>query len=121
MPTAASTAGDAPAAASSSAPQQQECAPLRDLVDAGVLAPGKGVLKVTWWGVELPPAADLSAEGAIRLPDGVGEAGATYTPTELLLCLAKHNRLFGFTKGNGWQAVSYGGRRLASLAGSQRA
>ena len=88
---------------------------LRALLAAGLIKAGRGVLRVTWWGVELPPAADLDEDGSIRLPEGVGEAGATYSPSGLLSLLAKHNRLFGFTKGNGWQAVSYGGRRLAEL------
>jgi hypothetical protein len=88
-----------------------------ELVNAGVLSPGTGVLKVHWWGVELPPAANLSSMGEITLPDGVGDPGATYTPTALLTFLAKHNRLFGFTKGNGWAAVSYGGRKLTDLRG----
>ena len=84
---------------------------------AGTVAPGDGVLKVAWWGVELPPAANLGPRGEITLPAGVGEPGATYTPTGLLAFAAQHNRLFGFTKGNGWAAVSYGGRRLLDLRG----
>ena len=82
-----------------------------------MVTPGVGVLKVSWWGVELPPAANLGARGEITLPDGVGLPGATYTPTGLLTFLANHNRLFGFTKGNGWAAVSFGGRRLQDLRG----
>ena len=45
----------------------------------------------------------------------MGEPGARYTPSSLLVFLARHNRLFGFSKGNGWQGVSYGGKRLAEL------
>ena len=90
---------------------------LAELIAAGVVAPGDGVLKVHWWGVELPPAANLSPTGDITLPDGVGPKDATYTPTALLVFLAKHNRLFGFTKGNGWAAVSYGGKKLTELRG----
>ena len=80
-----------------------------------MVTPGEGVLKVHWWGVELPPAANLSASGEITLPDGIGPPEATYTPTALLVFLAKHNRLFGFTKGNGWAAVSHLGRKLLDL------
>ena len=66
---------------------------------------------------ELPPSADLLPDGTIQLPHGVGEPGVAYTPSSLLAFLAKHNRLFGFTKGNGWQAVSYNGKRLQELRG----
>lgn len=76
--------------------------------------------QVHWWGVELPPAANLNANGDITLPDGVGEPSAAYTPGELLNFLAKRNRLFGFSGASGsggWSAVSYGGRRLSDLKG----
>ena len=63
----------------------------------------------------LPPSADLMPDGTIKLTLGDHDAddATTYTPTTLLTALAKRNRLFGFTKGNGWQAVTYAGRRLA--------
>ena len=102
-----------PLAAEAPPPDDPDTSALRELVAAGTLSAGAGVLKVMWWGVELPPSAGLRADGAITLPDGVGEQGATYTPTALLTFLARHNRLFGFTKGNGMQAVTYQGKRLA--------
>ena len=105
---------------SAAAGPQDKDTTLRDLINAGVLVPGAGVLKVMWWGVELPPSADLLPDGTIKLPAGVGEPGATYTPSALLNFLARHNRLFGFTKGNGWQAVTYQGRRLAEWRGGAR-
>ena len=114
------SSGTAASHAASSAPVASASGggPLASLVAAGAISAGVGVLKVHWWGVELPPAANLSASGDITLPEGVGEAGATYTVHSLLTCLAKRNRLFGFsgTSDSGaWSAVSYGGRRLSDL------
>ena len=120
MPAAPPPRPAAAAAAAAAPPPQGAGGALIDLIRAGVLTPGRGVLKVTWWGVELPPSADLLPDGTIQLPDGVGEPGVAYTPSSLLAFLAKHNRLFGFTKGNGWQAVSYNGKRLQELRGGGR-
>ena len=58
--------------------------PLHELIERGALAPGNGVLKVMWWGVELPPAANVSAKGEIWLPDGVVRLRAYRSSSKLM-------------------------------------
>ena len=54
----------------------------------------------------MPPAATLTEDGKILLPTGVGD-GRSYSPSSLLRFLAGYNKLYDFTKGNGWVAVRY--------------
>ena len=81
---------------------------LTSLVQRGKIDPAPNILFFEMWGLDLPPAANLTSQGVITLPHGVGEPGRTYTPTGCLNFLAHHNDLEGFTKANGWEHAYYG-------------
>ena len=94
-----------------------------NLLRRGVIQPAPKCLFVEMWGVDLPPAANLTANAEITLPRGFGDPGATYSPTGLLQFLARLNKLKNFTKANGWLHVYYGaskkdgGKQLFALRG----
>ena len=100
---------------------------LSDMLQRGVITPGHGVLTVYWWGVRLFPTASLDGSGEIRLPIGWHEGvyidpkHELYknhtTPSGCLRYLAAINKLDGFVKGNGWQAVYYNGVKLFDIRG----
>jgi hypothetical protein len=75
---------------------------LRDLVDEGLLAPGEGVLSVTYKNESW--AGDLTKEGLIKA-DGQEFSKLT------TFAVAMIQKTFpGLKTKNGWEAVSYQGR-----------
>jgi Restriction Enzyme Adenine Methylase Associated len=88
---------------------------LQDLISAGLLQPGRGVLTVTNKGLEWH--GDLLEDGTLQAH---GQACMTLTQFALAMIRADHPTANLATK-NGWKAVSYNGRCACKSPASRAA